>query len=163
MLKPREPPVMPTELDSLDGSSLSLALLPEHLTRAPGAGAPVPQEAGETRGAAGNVAGEPTGRPASRRPRAGAHSHSHSHSHSHGPGRVPSQPDPEVGRSDSEPDPGDSGASISELRYLFRWLQKSLPFIVILSAKLIIRHALGKRKVQTDLFTHITPVSLLAV
>ncbi|KAI4895190.1 hypothetical protein NFI96_023717, partial [Prochilodus magdalenae] len=143
ILKPREPTVMPTELNSHDGSGLSLALQPEHLTRTPGAEASTSQETGELRAVVGYTDGESSGRPASRRPRSGTHSHCHSHSHFHGPGRAQTQSDAEAESVGAESEPGESSASFSELRYLFRWLQKSLPFIVILSAKLIIQHALG--------------------
>ncbi|XP_072515320.1 E3 ubiquitin-protein ligase RNFT1 [Salminus brasiliensis] len=141
ILKPRESTVMPTELNSHDGSGLSLSLQPEHLTRTPVAGVSNSQETGDVGVAVGSSATESSGGPASRRPRSGAHGHSHSHSH--GPGRAHTQPYPEAERSGVEPDSGESSASFSELRYLFRWLQKSLPFIVILSAKLVIQHALG--------------------
>lgn len=150
-LNPRESTVMPNELNSQDGSSgLSLALQPEHLIRTPVAGAGSSQEPNDVRVAFSSSAAESSGVPASRRPRSGAHGHSHTHSH--GPGRAHTQPYPESEQSDLEADPGESSASFSELRYLFRWLQKSLPFIVILSAKLIIQHVLGLA-VGVGLFT----------
>ncbi|XP_049325097.1 E3 ubiquitin-protein ligase RNFT1 isoform X4 [Astyanax mexicanus] len=150
-LKPGETTVMPTELNSQDGSSgLSLALQPEHLSRTSGSGAVTSLEPGDVRVAVGSSAAESSGVPASRRPRSGAHSHAHTHSH--GSGRVYTQPYPEAEQSGHEPDTGESSASFSELRYLFRWLQKSLPFIVILSAKLVIQHALGLA-VGVGLFT----------
>ncbi|XP_017572952.1 E3 ubiquitin-protein ligase RNFT1 [Pygocentrus nattereri] len=156
ILKPRESTVMPTELNSHDGSGLSLALQPGHLTRTPAAAVSISQELDELQVAGGSTTGESSGRPASRRPRGGAHGyrhpHSHSHSHSHGPGTAHTQLDPEAERSSAEQDSGESSASFSELRYLFHWLQKSLPFIIILSAKLIIQHALGLA-VGVGLFT----------
>ncbi|XP_041096732.1 E3 ubiquitin-protein ligase RNFT1, partial [Polyodon spathula] len=71
-------------------------------------------------------------RPASRRPRSHAHSHARPHSHR--------EPD---SREAGDLDSGEPSSSISELRYLLRWLQKSLPFVVILCAKLVTQHALG--------------------
>ncbi|XP_066507213.1 E3 ubiquitin-protein ligase RNFT1 isoform X2 [Hoplias malabaricus] len=138
---------MQNKLDSHEGSSLSVALQPEHLTRTPRAGAASSPETNNVRLVVGNTVGEDSGQPASLRPRAGSgahgHSHTHTHSCSHGPGRPHSQLDSEAERSNPEPDPGESNSSFSEFRYLLHWLQKSLPFIIILSAKLIIQHALG--------------------
>ncbi|XP_005986872.1 E3 ubiquitin-protein ligase RNFT1 isoform X2 [Latimeria chalumnae] len=66
------------------------------------------------------------------RPHVRLHSHAHTHSHS------------ETDSSDDSPlDSGESSGSLSEMRYLFQWLQKSLPYILVLCAKLIIQHALG--------------------
>ncbi|XP_078278317.1 E3 ubiquitin-protein ligase RNFT1 isoform X1 [Rhinoraja longicauda] len=66
-----------------------------------------------------------------------SHSHLHSHLHSHARTEGPAGE-----RSELDERELNSG-SISELRYLFLWLQKSLPFIVIICAKLIFQHALG--------------------
>uniref|UniRef100_A0A7N4Q0V6 RING-type E3 ubiquitin transferase n=1 Tax=Sarcophilus harrisii TaxID=9305 RepID=A0A7N4Q0V6_SARHA len=61
--------------------------------------------------------------------------HSRLRSHSHNEAR---QPD------DVTMDPGENGSSsISEFRYLFRWLQKSLPYILILCVKLVMQHITG--------------------
>ncbi|XP_051850088.1 E3 ubiquitin-protein ligase RNFT1 isoform X2 [Antechinus flavipes] len=61
--------------------------------------------------------------------------HSRVRSHSHNEAR---QPD------DATMDPGENGSSsISEFRYLFRWLQKSLPYILILCVKLVMQHITG--------------------
>ncbi|XP_049325094.1 E3 ubiquitin-protein ligase RNFT1 isoform X2 [Astyanax mexicanus] len=104
-LKPGETTVMPTELNSQDGSSgLSLALQPEHLSRTSGSGAVTSLEPGDVRVAVGSSAAESSGVPASRRPRSGAHSHAHTHSH--GSGRVYTQPYPEAEQSGHEPDTG---------------------------------------------------------
>ncbi|XP_066552215.1 E3 ubiquitin-protein ligase RNFT1 isoform X2 [Amia ocellicauda] len=132
------PTVMQTNsvnLHKQPGDVLSLTLQPELLTRTPDG----PSRPGEVHVPIPVPAGEPSGRPASRRPRAGSHPHPNAHSHSHGrPHAAPNEPEPEPGESDSEP-----SSSLSELRYLFRWIQKSLPFLVILCAKLVIQHALG--------------------
>ncbi|XP_053223034.1 E3 ubiquitin-protein ligase RNFT1 [Podarcis raffonei] len=60
---------------------------------------------------------------------------SHSRSHSHGEARGPQD-----GGSDLEEQ---SSSSLSELRYLLHWLQKSLPYILILSLKLLMQHIMG--------------------
>ncbi|XP_023688796.1 E3 ubiquitin-protein ligase RNFT1 isoform X2 [Paramormyrops kingsleyae] len=60
--------------------------------------------------------------------------------------------EPESDPGDADLEAGEPSMSFSELRYLFRWLQKSLPFIVILCAKLITQHALGLA-VGAGLFT----------
>ncbi|GCC30227.1 E3 ubiquitin-protein ligase RNFT1 isoform X2 [Chiloscyllium punctatum] len=62
----------------------------------------------------------------------------HSHSHSHSP---PRSEGPAGQR--SELDDRESTSSISELRSIFLWLQKSLPYILIVCAKLVFQHALG--------------------
>lgn len=88
----------------------------------------------------------------SRRARLHSHSHSHAHSHAHGPrAQTQSQTETET-EPDSDQESGESSASLSELRCLFRWLQKSLPFLIILCAKLVIQHALGLA-VGAGLFT----------
>ncbi|XP_068934289.1 E3 ubiquitin-protein ligase RNFT1 [Petaurus breviceps papuanus] len=61
--------------------------------------------------------------------------HSRLRSHSHNEAR---QPD------DATMEPGENGSSsISEFRYLFHWLQKSLPYILILCVKLVMQHITG--------------------
>ncbi|KAF4012041.1 hypothetical protein G4228_003404 [Cervus hanglu yarkandensis] len=79
--------------------------------------------------------------PSSRNTRSGVHScthgcvHSRLRSHSHNEAR---QPD------DSDTEYGDHGSSsFSEFRYLFKWLQKSLPYILILGVKLVMQHITG--------------------
>nr|XP_056721203.1 E3 ubiquitin-protein ligase RNFT1 [Euleptes europaea] len=65
--------------------------------------------------------------------RSGTHSRSQAHSHGEARG-------PEDGSGDSEEQ---SGSSLSELRYLLQWLHKSLPYILILSVKLLLQHVIG--------------------
>ncbi|XP_054610022.1 E3 ubiquitin-protein ligase RNFT1 isoform X3 [Dunckerocampus dactyliophorus] len=96
--------------------------------------------------------GESGGGASTRRSRVNSHSHTHSHGHGHHCGQRHSNSEPELDQSDSDPDSGEPSASLSELRCLVRWLQKSLPFLVILSAKLVIQHALGLA-VAVGLFT----------
>lgn len=119
-----------------EGNGLSLTLQPELIARVPGAGSSSGPETGEeVRVPMGNSSGSTNGRGAtSRRMRTASHSHSHTHGHSH-------EHESDSGESDLES--GESSSSLSELRYLLRWLKKSLPFIVILCAKLVIQHALG--------------------
>ncbi|XP_076876527.1 E3 ubiquitin-protein ligase RNFT1 [Brachyhypopomus gauderio] len=146
ILKPNKSTVMPTELSSQDGNGLSLTLQPETLTRTPAAGTSSPPETTDVR--VPNPNADASGRPSSRRPRSGAHRHSHSHGHGHT--HTNTVPDPE--QSDSDLESRDSSVSLSELHYLYRWVQKSLPFIIILGAKLVIKHALGLA-VGVGLFT----------
>ncbi|XP_033039631.1 E3 ubiquitin-protein ligase RNFT1 isoform X4 [Trachypithecus francoisi] len=77
----------------------------------------------------------------SRNTRSGVHScahgcvHSRSRGHSHSEARLPD---------DTAAESGDHGSSsFSEFRYLFKWLQKSLPYILILSVKLVMQHITG--------------------
>uniref|UniRef100_A0AAV2J8H1 E3 ubiquitin-protein ligase RNFT1 n=1 Tax=Knipowitschia caucasica TaxID=637954 RepID=A0AAV2J8H1_KNICA len=86
----------------------------------------------------------------SRRPRVSSHAHAHSHGHTRAQHQPHSPTDLEP--PDSDPESGETSASLSELRCLFRWLQKSLPFLIILCAKLVIQHALGLM-VAIGLFT----------
>ncbi|KAJ8342862.1 hypothetical protein SKAU_G00327900 [Synaphobranchus kaupii] len=154
LLKIKETPtVMQTnsnEHNTQAGNGLSLTLHPEILTRTPAAGGSSPSETGEVHVPISVAAGESSGRPASRRPRTGTHSHSHSHSHGHNRPHSHNEPESDPGDTDSES--GEPSTSLSELRYLFRWVQKSLPFIIILCAKLVIQHALGLA-VGVGLFT----------
>lgn len=108
--------------------------------RVPIGGGPV--GGGPIGGGPGETSGLASGGASSRRSR--------THAHSHGRPQLQSEsgPDPP----DSDPDSGESSASMSELRCLLRWLQKSLPFLVILCAKLVIQHALGLA-VGVGLFT----------
>nr|XP_033777532.1 E3 ubiquitin-protein ligase RNFT1 isoform X2 [Geotrypetes seraphini] len=82
-------------------------------------------------------------RPSSSSPQAGfqsqpqgrrscAHSHANAHSSSETRTTV-----------DGNLDSGENSSSVSELRYIFQWLQKSLPYILILCAKLIVQHVVG--------------------
>ncbi|XP_026183297.1 E3 ubiquitin-protein ligase RNFT1 [Mastacembelus armatus] len=146
-LKLRESPAVmqpnSSERGAHAGKSLSLTLQPELLTRTPAPGAN--PESDEVRVPIGSGSGESSGGPSSRRSRVNSHGHSHSHSHSHGHNRPQhhSHLEPELDPPDSDLDSGEPSASLSELRCLFRWLQKSLPFLIILCAKLVIQHALG--------------------
>lgn len=123
---------MQPEPSPQNGTGLSLTLQPELLARMPGAGTSGgPETAEDVRVP---IASSTSGRGAtSRRPRAASHGHSHSHVHAH---------DSDSAESDLES--GESSSSLSELRYILRWVKKSLPFLVILCAKLIIQHALGE-------------------
>lgn len=145
--KPRDSPdPMQPESSPHNGHGLSLTLQPELLARMPGAGASGGPETAET--VRVPVANSTSGRGAtSRRPRAASHSHSHSHGHTH-----MHEHDHESESGESDMESGESSSSVSELRYLLRWVKKSLPFIVILGAKLILQHALGLA-VAVGLFT----------
>ncbi|XP_056140963.1 E3 ubiquitin-protein ligase RNFT1 isoform X2 [Lampris incognitus] len=134
------------------GNGLSLTLQPELLTKTPAAGATVVHDSGEVRLPISSGPGESGGGPSSRRSRANSHGHSHSHSHGHNRPQHHMHTESEPEQGDSELESGEASTSFSELRYLFRWLQKSLPFLVILSAKLVIQHALGLT-VGVGLFT----------
>nr|XP_020486894.1 E3 ubiquitin-protein ligase RNFT1 [Labrus bergylta] len=138
------------------GNGLSLTLQPELLTRTPatGAAAATNPENIEVRVPMTSGPGESGGGASSRRCRINSHGHAHSHSQSHGHHRVQHHPnsEPELDSPDSDTDSGEPSTSVSELRCLFRWIQKSLPFLVILCAKLVIQHALGLA-VGVGLFT----------
>ncbi|XP_054481314.1 E3 ubiquitin-protein ligase RNFT1 isoform X1 [Anoplopoma fimbria] len=136
------------------GNGLSLTLQPE-LTRTPvpgAAAAAANPDCNEVRVTMTSKPGESTGGASSRRSRVNSHSHSHSQPHVHN--RVPhhSNSEAELDPPDSDLDSGEPSSSLSELRCLFRWLQKSLPFLVIVCAKLVIQHALGLA-VGVGLFT----------
>lgn len=157
-LKLREPPgvMQPnsSERDDQAGNGLSLTLQPELLTRVPAttAAAAAGPESGEVRVPMTGGPGESSGGASSRRSRINSHSHSHSHSHGHNRMQHHSNSEPELDPPDSDLDSGEPSTSLSELRCLFRWLQKSLPFLVILCAKLVLQHALGLA-VGVGLFT----------
>ncbi|XP_051971611.1 E3 ubiquitin-protein ligase RNFT1 isoform X1 [Xyrauchen texanus] len=147
-----------------EGNELSLNLQPELLDGMPGAGTSNGLETGEdVRVPMTSSSGPTGGRGAtSRRVRAASHSHSHSHVHGHTRGNQES----DSGETDLES--GESSSSLSELRYILRWVKKSLPFIIILCAKLVIQHALGlavavglfttfmyvNKSIQTQVFLH---------
>lgn len=133
-----------TERGGHAGNGLSLTLQPERFTRAPVSGAAASSpESSEVRVPMTGGPGESSGGASSRRCRINSHSHTHSHAHNRAP---PSSSEPELDPPDPDLDSGEPSASLSELRCLFRWLQKSLPFLVILCAKLVIQHALGKQE-----------------
>jgi hypothetical protein len=80
--------------------------------------------------------------PGSRITRSGVHScthgcaHSRFRSHSHSEARQ---------LDDMAMESGEHGSSsFSEFRYLFKWLQKSLPYILILGVKLVMQHITGR-------------------
>lgn len=126
-----------SERGAHEGNGLSLTLQPELVTRSPvpgaAAAAAASPENSDVRVPMTSGAGE------SRKCR--VNSHNHSHSQSHGRSRASES---ELDPPDSDLDSGEPSASLSELRCLFRWLQKSLPFLIILCAKLVIQHALGE-------------------
>lgn len=131
------------------GNGLTLTLQPELVTRTPVPGATAATAAAnpennEVRVPMTGGVGESSGGTSSRRCR--VNSHSHSHSQSHGRSRVQhhSNSEAELDPPDSDPESGEPSTSLSELRCLFRWLQKSLPFLIILCAKLVIQHTLGE-------------------
>lgn len=80
----------------------------------------------------------------SRRCRVGSHTHSHSHSHGRNFVQQHSNSEPAGDVADSSQEFAEPSTSVSELRYLYYWLQKSLPFLIILSCKLVIQHAVGE-------------------
>lgn len=123
---------------------IKLFVQPEIKTRTPTLCSPAAKPEGtEVRVPITSGPGEASSGTSSRRVR--GHSHSHSHSHSHAHSRPQHQPHSDIDQEppDSDPDSGEPSTSLSELRCLFRWLQKSLPFLIILCAKLVIQHALG--------------------
>lgn len=134
-LTSRESTVMPTELCSQDGTGLSFTLQPELVTSSETSNAV--ENADGRLSICNSLTGEENGtRSASRRLRPAGLSHSHSRSRS--------RMHAEATCSHTDLEAGEPSTSISELRYLFCWVQKSLPFIIILCSKLISQHALGK-------------------
>lgn len=140
------------------GNGLSLSLQPELLTRTPAPGdaaaaAAANHENNEVRVPMTSGGGDSSGGASSRRCRINSHSHSHSQSHAHTRAQHHSNSEPELDPPDSDLDSGEPSTSLSELRCLFRWLQKSLPFLIILCAKLVIQHALGELRDKADSIT----------
>ncbi|KAK6322402.1 E3 ubiquitin-protein ligase RNFT1 isoform X1 [Coregonus clupeaformis] len=163
-LKSRESPtVMQPNYSELvahqAGNGFSLTIQPELLTRTPAGatgGSAIPETSDEFRvpilsSGPGEPSGGGGGGASSRRSRATSRTSSHSHSHGGGHQHSHSEPS-ETDPADADLESGEPSTSFSELRYLFRWVQKSLPFIIILSAKLVIQHALGLA-VGVGLFT----------
>ncbi|CAB1440671.1 unnamed protein product [Pleuronectes platessa] len=143
-----------SEPDAHAGNGVSLTLQQDLLTRTPGSGlaAAIP-ESHEVRVPMASEPGESGGgTSSSRRSRVSFHGHPHSHSHGHNRAQHHSSSEPELDPPDPDLDSGEPSSSMSELRYLFRWLQKSLPFLIILCAKLVIQHTLGLA-VGVGLFT----------
>ncbi|XP_076025096.1 E3 ubiquitin-protein ligase RNFT1 [Genypterus blacodes] len=150
-LKLRESPTVMQPDSSERGAhavnGLPLTLQPEHHTKTPASGPTAAAAAAAAAATPGSNevripmnSGE-SGGASSRRSR--SHSHSHSHSHGHTRQQHHGHTEPELDPADSDGDSGEPSSSLSELRCLFRWLQKSLPFLIILCAKLVIQHALG--------------------
>ncbi|TNN77008.1 RING finger and transmembrane domain-containing protein 1 [Liparis tanakae] len=161
-LKLRESPAVmqpgACERGAHTGNGVTPILQPE-LTRtlAPGAGAAAAAaatnpESNEVRVSMTGKIGESSGGASTRRSRVNSHSHSHSQPHGHN--RLPHHSNSEADLDPPDPDldSGEPSSSFSELRYLFRWLQKSLPFLVIVCFKLVLQHALGLA-VGVGLFT----------
>uniref|UniRef100_G1TVE7 RING-type E3 ubiquitin transferase n=1 Tax=Oryctolagus cuniculus TaxID=9986 RepID=G1TVE7_RABIT len=96
---------------------------------------------GDVRIQMNSIPKECAGNPSSRNARSGTHSCTHGcvhgrfRSHSHSEARQPEDPAMESGEQGS--------SSFSEFRYLFKWLQKSLPYILILGIKLVTQHITG--------------------
>lgn len=152
-LKLRESPAVmqpnSSERGAHAGNGLSLTLQPELLTRTPAPGgvaaaAATNPESNEVRVPMTGGPGESSGGASSRRCRVNSHSHSHSQPHGHSRVQHHTNSESDLDPPDSDLDSGEPSTSLSELRCLFRWLQKSLPFLVILCAKLVIQHALGE-------------------
>ncbi|XP_053131402.1 E3 ubiquitin-protein ligase RNFT1 isoform X2 [Hemicordylus capensis] len=99
----------------------------------------LPGEGSCSHGGAIHIQLSPTSGEAGENPSSGQHpqpgtwSRSGAHSYSEARG-------PEDGSSDLEEQ---SGSSLSELRYLLQWLHKSLPYLLILSIKLVLQHTTG--------------------
>lgn len=146
-LKPRESPaVMQPNLNELGahaGSGLSLNLQTELGTRAPipGTAAVDGSDSKDVRVHVHN--GDSSDGSSSRRCRVNSHSHSRSQpqGRSRAQHRSASEADPDPPEADLDSEPN---SSLSELRYLIRWLQKSFPFLIILCAKLVLQHTLGE-------------------
>ncbi|XP_053563314.1 E3 ubiquitin-protein ligase RNFT1 [Bombina bombina] len=60
--------------------------------------------------------------------------HGHTHSHTH---------DSSGSEDSNNADSREQSSSVSEFRHIIHWLQKSLPYILILCAKLIVQHTKG--------------------
>ncbi|XP_042298644.1 E3 ubiquitin-protein ligase RNFT1 [Sceloporus undulatus] len=103
-----------------------------HAAASPGEGSC--QHGGDVHIQLGTVLGEAGENLGSRHhPRPGTQSHSRAHSHGEARGS-------QDGGADLEEQ---SGSSLSELCYLLQWLYKSLPYLLILSIKLLIQHITG--------------------
>ncbi|XP_034034901.1 E3 ubiquitin-protein ligase RNFT1 [Thalassophryne amazonica] len=154
VVKLRESPatMQPNSSEHGAHSGNDLSLNPELLTRTPVTGPTGGLDRNDVRIPITSRSGESSGGPSSRRSRVNSHGHSHSHAHGHNRAQLHSHSEPGLNPPDSEVDSGEPTTSFSELRCLFRWLQKSLPFLVILCAKLVIQHTLGLA-VGVGLFT----------
>ncbi|XP_013890168.1 RING finger and transmembrane domain-containing protein 1 [Austrofundulus limnaeus] len=104
-----------------------------------GTPSPPAADSGQVRVSMTGGSGESSGGTSSRRSRLG----SHSHPHGHGGTQHHSNSESELDPPESDVDSGEPSASLAELRCVFQWIQKSLPFLVLLCVKLFIQHALG--------------------
>lgn len=120
-------------------SGLTLTLQPALAMRAPVAGTAADGEDARVH----VTSGEPSSASSSRRCRANSHSHSRSQPQGRTQAQSHSSPETEHGPPETDLD-NEPSSSFSELRCLLRWLQKSLPFLIILCAKLVLQHALGE-------------------
>lgn len=132
------------ELGAHAGSGLTLNLQPELLTRGPIPGAAPVANASDNKDVRVHVNNaESSEGSSSRRCRINSNSHSRSQPQGRSQAQCRSGSetalDPPEADLDSEP-----RSSLSELRCLIRWLQKSFPFLIILCAKLVLQHALGE-------------------
>ncbi|XP_063030040.1 E3 ubiquitin-protein ligase RNFT1 isoform X2 [Melospiza melodia melodia] len=82
---------------------------------------------GDVRIQLGSSAAEPRDTPSSRGSRAGSQSRGHGEA---------------AGPEDAEPEE-QGGSSLAELRCLLQWLHRSLPYLLILSVKLLLQHSTG--------------------
>lgn len=86
--------------------------------------------------------------PSSRNARSGACSCAHGCAHTRFRGHSHSEARPPE---DFATESGEHGSgSFSEFRYLFKWLQKSLPYILILGIKLVMQHITGRKWQNID-------------
>lgn len=156
-VKVRESPTVMQPNSSQEGThlrnGLSLTLqaeLPSRTTPS-GAAGTIHSDTNDVRVTlSGGAPGESGGAASARRSRINPHSHSHSHGHTRGQRHPASDADP---TDSADLDSGEPSTSLSELRCLFRWFQKSLPFLIILSAKLVLQHALGECKQTRRLYS----------
>lgn len=95
-----------------------------------------------------DTGGSGGGASSTRRSRVNSHTHSHSHSHGRSRAQHCATSEPLVDVTDASQELAEPSASASELRYLYRWLQKSLPFLILLSSKLVIQHAVGESHID---------------
>lgn len=131
------------ELGAHAGSGLTLNLQPELVTRAPIPGAAV-ADGPDSKDVRVHVnIGESSEGPSSRRCRVNSHSHSRSQPQARSRAQRHSGSETEIDPPEADLD-SEPNSSLSELRCLIRWLQKSFPFLIILCAKLVLQHALGE-------------------
>lgn len=136
----------PKELGAPAGSGLTLNLQPELVTRPPGASGVPDSGVPDSKDARVHIHhGESGEGSSSRRCRVGSHGHSRSQPQGQGRSRTQRRSASETELDPPEADPdSEPNSSLSELRCLIRWLQKSFPFLIILCAKLVLQHILGE-------------------